>query len=331
MTIARSIKVDLSVTPYYHCLARCVRRTYLCGQDIETGKDFSHRKQWIVGRLKQLVSLFAIKVCAYAIMNNHYHLVLYINESKARAWQDKDIFERWEALFPNDIRQFMNKMPNNTEIQSKLLIWRERLISLSWFMKCLNEPIARSSNLEDDCTGRFWEGRFKSQALLDEGAVLSAMAYVDLNPIRAQIANTPESSEFTSIYERIQVLAKNLKKKPFQNIENVKQPKKLMPFHSANEKEATINFKLSDYLKLVDTTGRIILQNKRGAIPEDLTPILFRLRLTPNGWLEMVKGLEKGFFYAIGHEARLRSFGIRYTNRVPKGVTKAKCCYLKTA
>lgn len=338
MTIARSLKIDLNVTPYYHCMTRCVRRTYLCGQDKETGQDFSHRKGWIVNRIKQLSSLFAIQVCAYAVMSNHYHVVLFINEAQALSWTDNDIKSRWGALFPQDAKQLDNGLTTE-QAQQKLSLWRERLMCISWFMRCLNEPIARFSNLEDNCRGRFWEGRFKSQALLDEGAVLSAMAYVDLNPIRAKEAKTPETSQFTSIYERIQMVTKTLKKNMttaqiVKQCDTTQQPTKLVPFQNEDIKEGIfpfIHFKISDYLSLVDTTGRILREDKPGAIPETLAPILQRLHLTPHGWMGMVKHLEEHFSHAVGEETLLIAFGARYAERSPKGVFKAKQIYSNAA
>jgi REP element-mobilizing transposase RayT len=334
MTISRALKVDLNLTPFYHCMTRCVRRAFLCGVDKETGRDFSYRKGWIVGRIKQLASIFAINVCAYAVMSNHYHVILFVNTAQALAWNDQDIIDRWKMLCPHNAAQFTNGSLNQKQLQAKLALWRERLMDISWFMRSLNEPIARSSNLEDKCTGSFWESRFKSQALLDEGAVLSAMAYVDLNPIRAKQAVIPEDSEFTSLFERIEMVNKAQAKNPSQDIDKTRQPTRLMAFANgrAQEKdEPTIDFNLSDYLELVYTTGKIIREDKKGAIPENLSPILFRLRLTPKGWLDMVKGLEQGFFHAIGAEDKLLCFSSRYSTQAPRGLGAAKHCYLKVA
>lgn len=338
MTFARSSQIDLSISPYYHCMTRCVRRSYLCGQDQETGRDFSHRKPWIVSRIKHLSTVFAIHVCAYAVMSNHYHLVLFVDDSQMQSWQPSDVIARWAQLFPKDANTL--KYLSVKEAEHKVALWRLRLADISWFMRCLNESIARCSNKEEDKKGRFWEGRFKSQALLDEGALLSAMVYVDLNPIRAKIATTPEASDFTSIQERLRILLEQLKNK--SNSENLKQvcdktsqPKHLMPFLARDNKgmnsHSSINFSLSDYVELVDSTGRVIREDKRGSIPEGISGILQRLQLNARTWLNMVNNLQTSFSYAIGHSAILKEFGRHYQCNSPKGMKLAKESYFAAA
>jgi len=339
MTFARSSQIDLSISPYYHCMTRCVRRSYLCGHDDETGRDYSHRKPWIVSRIKHLASVFAIHVCAYAVMSNHYHLVLFVSNSEAQIWEPTEVIARWGQLFPQDAKA-INYL-GAKEAEYKIALWRLRLTDISWFMRCLNESIARCSNKEEDKKGRFWEGRFKSQALLDEGALLSAMVYVDLNPIRAKIASTPETSDFTSIQDRLRALAKLLKNKSTtekiqQSCDEALQPKHLMPFSSKQNKLInsdflSIDFFLSDYLELVDSTGRVIREDKRGAIPEDISPILQRLQLNARTWLNMVKNLQTSFSYAIGHPAVLKEFGRHYHCQSPKGLKVASQSYFVAA
>lgn len=190
-------------------VSRCVRRSYLCGQDKLTGKSFEHRRDWVEQKVLSLATMFCIRICAYAVMSNHYHLVAFIDKEAAQALSREEVIERWgaEHTIPSIIQRYLDgQLTCQAEWEyclSLIETWRERLSSLSWFMKELNYDIALQASKEDDCPGRFWEGRFKSQAPLDEKALLAAMAYVDLNPVRAKLIDTPEQSEHTSIKMRL--------------------------------------------------------------------------------------------------------------------------------
>ncbi len=147
-------------------------------------------------------------------MSNHTHVVLRVNQSKAESWANHQVIKRWHQLYAGNYlsQRFMTgqtlRLAEKRQPDVFVQTWRERLFSISWFMRNLNEHIARHANREDNCTGRFWEGRFKSQALLDEKALAACMAYVDLNPIRACMADTPETSDHTSVKERIKCTQK---------------------------------------------------------------------------------------------------------------------------
>lgn len=284
-------------TPYYHCVSRCVRRAFLCGHDQFTGKSYEHRRDWVSQRLHILASLFTIDICAYAVMNNHYHLVVKLGASTELS--DEEVVARWLTLFkgPLLIRRFQSGAALSTAqhatVNDIITVWRDRLQDLSWFMKCLNEPIARQANLEDGCTGHFWEARFKSQPLLTQEALLTCMAYVDLNPIRAGMANSPEESDYTSIQERITPPLNPVLSQAVADTQGLQQsstlphPKPLLHFEEATRcaTQSGIPFNFIDYLALVDTTGRVIRADKRGAIPSTLAHIFARLKMTPDQWL----------------------------------------------
>lgn len=299
----RSSLVSLEATPYYHCVSRCVRRAFLCGTDTYSGQCFEHRREWIKSRLFQLVEVFSIDLCGYAIMSNHYHLVLHVDSAKAINWSNLEVIERWHRLFkgtPLTHRYLMGHPLGEAEalaVKEKVKLWRSRLMDISWLMRVLNEAIAREANQEDRCTGRFWEGRFKSQALLDEKALAACLVYVDLNPIRAQMADSPETSEFTSVHERID----HAKNSGIPNRIN-QQPSHLMPFAGNPRQDIPkgLPFRLTDYLDLVDWTGRIIREDKRGAISENLPPIMDRLDIDPKHWLYMTRNFESGFKGLVG-------------------------------
>jgi REP element-mobilizing transposase RayT len=159
---------------------RCVRRAFLCGFDTLTGCDFEHRKACVTDRLRLLSECFAVSIHAYAVMSNHLHLVIEMNPLVIGSWIDAEIAQRWVRLFPpREIDAVSFKEQAILRQPERLFVLREHLSNLSWFMKCLAEPIARQANLEDSCTGRFWQGRFKAQLLCNERALLAAMAYVE--------------------------------------------------------------------------------------------------------------------------------------------------------
>src|SRR5512137_1038732 len=195
MGLARKEYVQEGQEGVYHCFSRCVRRAFLCGRDPVTQRDLSHRKAWIVDRLRELAAIFAIEVCAYAVLENHYHTILRTRPDIVASWSDREVATRWLTLFPRrrnlegtpipPVERDICALADCPERIAKL---RKRLSSLSWFMGRLNEFIARAANQEDKVKGRFWESRFKCQALLDEAATVSCMVYVDLNPIRAGVA-----------------------------------------------------------------------------------------------------------------------------------------------
>ena len=305
----RKTLVSLDATPYYHCVSRCVRRDFLCGEDKLTGQSFEHRRLWIDDRLLELADIFAIDIAAFSVMSNHYHVVLHINREKADLWTEREVVEQWHRLFKGSLlsqRFYQGELLSKAErdaLSEQINEWRHRLISISWFMRCCNEPIAREANHEDDATGRFWEGRFKSQALLDEKALAACMVYVDLNPVRARMADTPEKSDHTSIKQRIEQAIKVQQPSHFNQ-----QPDSLCPFAGnprANMTEG-IPFNLVDYIELVDWSGRIIREDKKGHIPEHLPEILQRLNIDARHWVYLTGNFEKPFKNLIGSVHQIR-------------------------
>ena len=296
MARPRSTLVSIEDTPFYHCMSKCVRFAWLTGVDKHTGKSYAHRRDWVESRILELAGVFAIDVAAYAVMSNHLHLVLRVDIFEANNWTDIEVVEHWHHLFKGTeiTRKFTKgEVIESYEVASlkhSIAQFRSRLSDISWFMRALNEAIARKANKEDGCTGRFWEGRFKSQALLDEAAVLACMAYVDLNPIRAKVANTPETSDFTSIQRRIKSAMKG------------EQPKALLPFTGYEQKQVSKDLMLSakDYLQLVDETGRIIRADKHGEISSESQEILTRLNIPQENWVKLTTDFSRLFKGPVG-------------------------------
>jgi len=193
-----------------HVVSRTCRRAFICGVDESTGRDYSHRRDWIQRRQEALCSVFAIDVLTYAILSNHFHTVLRNRPDIVATWSDHEVATRWLKVYPGRRINEQLADPTETDVQAlvndteKLEEIRRRLSDISWFMRALNEPIARMANAEDDCTGRFWEGRFKAHRIVDDAGLLACAMYVDLNPIRAAMAQTIEESQHTSAFDRLE-------------------------------------------------------------------------------------------------------------------------------
>jgi REP element-mobilizing transposase RayT len=281
-------------------------------------------------RLARLTEAFAIDVCSYTLMSNHYHLVVRLTPERTDTWSSRDIVERWLTLFKgtDEARQFLNGEPLDDAAKRSLGAdvekWQRRLGDLSWFMRCFNEYIARKANAEDECTGHFWESRFKSQALLDEVALITAMTYVDLNPVRATLADSVETSDYTSIQDRWRAAMGQR-----HRLSDEQRPR-LIPFMgvaTADDDDA-LPFNLTDYLDLVDTTGRCIVQGKRGFISATKPALIDRLSINEHQWFDTVRHLHHRYELAIGTPARLRQFAIRWGKRWMSGIGNAGRYYL---
>ena len=318
MPLPRRVLVDLTESGYYHCISRCVRRAFLCGG------EFEHRREWAEARARELASVFAIDVCHFGILRNHYHLILRNEPDAADEWSTEEVRRRWKLLFPKSAGAG-SRGSDGGDVRIGVL--RKRLCDLSWFMRCLNEYIAIRANREDGCTGRFWEGRFKSQRLLDEAAVLACSIYIDLNLIRAGLAPTPEQSDFTSVQNRIHV--KQLHEKRRRERARAPQGAEQLIAHeaefdaqdsssagsfradesgiwlvpvelahpgtpkprsaAARRRRGMFAMTLNAYLELVDAFGRIVRAGK-GCIAGSQRSILDRLRIDADRLTTLLQG-----------------------------------------
>ncbi|SIO56089.1 hypothetical protein SAMN05444166_5183 [Singulisphaera sp. GP187] len=304
MSTPRSQLVDEAVTPWYHCISRCVRRARLCGG------DHAHRKAWIVTRLRELVEIFAIHCGGFAVMDNHLHLLLRLDSARVRSWSDQEVARRWLTLFPlRDIEgQALAVAEERVRRFAADASWidqaRARLGDLGWFMKCLKEPLARLANREDGCTGAFWEGRFRSVAVHDDEALLAVAAYIDLNPVAAGAAETPEDSEHTSLRERLdharsQDRSATLRDDLSTRTDDPAQEEGLWlaPVNDRRESEPgrvglMSGLTLSCYLRLVDAASRVARDGK-ASLAADAASIFARIGLDGSGWLETLEVLHR--------------------------------------
>ena len=333
MTIARRELIDVSVARWYHCMTRCVRRAFLLGEGL------LDRKQWFEDGLEELAHIFAVGVGGFSVMDNHVHLLLRLDPEVAAGWSDEEVARRWGRLYParDKSRQPLPISKEWVKGRLKDIPWlaetRERLGSISWFMKCLKEPISRRANREDKCRGAFFEARFKSVAILDEEALLATSTYIDLNPVAAKIAEVPETSEHTSIKQRVEHIkaqdattqleaAKSGSVAGSRAASGLEEALWLCPVEDRRQLDSSREgmfegLSIGNYLLLVDYTGRLFREGK-AMISAEVAGILDRLGSSAKAWqlrMERLKnGRSFGRFFAASRD-KLRELAKRLNVR----------------
>jgi hypothetical protein len=335
MTMARAQLVDVSLARRYHCVTRCVRRAFLLG---EGGQN---RKEWLESRLEELADIFAVAVGGFSVLDNHLHVLLRLDPDVAEAWSDEEVVRRWGRLFPP-----RDKSRRPIPVTEHWVRWRLsdapwiatarlRLQSLSWFMKCLKEPLSRLANRQDKTRGTFFEGRFKSVAVCDEEALLAISVYIDLNPVAAQVATTPETSEYTSIKQRLEHVeaqdatarleaAKEGSVAASRAAVGLEETLWLCPIEDRRGLDSTREgmvqgFSLGSYVQLVDYSGRLFRHGK-ASISAELAGIFERLGCSAQYWQNRMEKLRDGQlvgrFFATSR-AKLREIAERFGMRRP--------------
>ena len=316
MATARSLIVRPGQLGHFHCTARVVQQMFLCGHDRTTGKNYDHRRDWIQARIEELATIFAVSIHGFAVMSNHLHLVLTVDPGHVGTWSDMEVAQRAGLLY-------RRADETNEERLARALVWRDiperiaalrvRLGSLSHFMAALSYPIARAANLESGKKGHFWDKRFYCQRLEDESALLSAMVYVDLNPIRAGLAEDLSSSDHTSAQLRINAIETD-RRLAADGLLPVFGPyrRQLLPLNHAQ------------YLDLVDQTGRDLHPRKRGRIAAQTPPILRQLGMSQSQWRRQVLATESRFCRAIGSLDSLMQLAEHLGQRWVRGITFAR-------
>ncbi|MCA9132300.1 MAG: hypothetical protein KDA45_04070 [Planctomycetales bacterium] len=312
MTAARSRIVDLSVTRWYHCISKCVRGAFLLS-DKEAKFPPRDRKAWLEQRIEELTGIFAISVAGYAILDNHLHALLRVDENKH--WSAEEVVRRWFQLYPPRGKG-RKLVPITDELVAKqardekwVATRRKRLQTLGWFHKLLKEPLSRMVNKAEDCSGSVFEGRYKSIAVIGEEALLSVNVYIDLNPLAAGLAATPEECPYTSLKQRVEhakcagrtddlSVAMLGSVAASQAAEGLEEANWLIPIEDRRRLDSSREgmqegFTLGNYLLLVDFTGRLFREGKATIAPE-LAAVFDRLGSSAEFWETRLMKLRKG-------------------------------------
>ena len=335
----RSWVYDKHEVGVYHCFSRVVRRAFLMGTDSYTKKNYDHRKQWVEDLFELVAECFKVDIVSFAVMDNHLHCILRNRPDLKKKLPPTAVARRWLLLHPKRRdEQGQPCEPNSKELRGitddkqRVKKLRNRLCHISWLLGYVKEKIARRANREDECTGHFWAKRFDMVRLETGNAVLAGSMYVDLNPIRAGIAETPESSLHTSAFRRIQ---SEQARRSGQVAKDAMVDRWLAPVSDRelpeNQRFAERQWRASDdpgldmtleqYLELLDWTGRQLVKGKPGSIPQYLGGILERVGISSSGWLKLVGNFGALFKRIAGSKESVQQHAARKGRRWFQGIS----------
>lgn len=295
-----------------HVMNRVVRRCLLLGTDPYTGINYDHRKVQLESLFERFAGLFAIDLLVYSILSNHFHAVLRSRPDIVATWSNTEVARRWMLICPIRKQKDGTAMePTEAELnrirhnQKLLAAIRTRLSDISWWMRLICQRMGMRANQEDEVTGKFWQSRFKAVRLLDEESLLACAAYVDLNPIRAAMAQLLETSDFTSVQRRIQALRQDSDRDRFLAPIAIDERHDPIGAHPSEgpyrcSDKGFLAMGTVDYLELLDWTAREVLRGKSGHTPASVPPILERLSLDVAVWTALVRGFGRMFHNAAG-------------------------------
>lgn len=323
----RGDKIDPSEVQIVHAISRTTRACKLFGDDPLSGNNYDHRKGWIEELIKRFAANFAIDVLSYSVLSTHHHQMLRSRPDIVDHWDDTEVARRWLMICPERKDEDGNPMtPSNAEMDTirncpeRLAEIRLRLSDVSWWMRLINQRVAQRANREDGKKGHFFEERFKGIPVIDEESVLACAVYVDLNWIRACLADTLELSDYTSAQRRVEsleaeaqerVLSEEAQRLRKQLADSFLAPVDLCeadaePGPQPSENGARCSDKgflpmsSAEYLELLDWSARQMASGKPGRTPDDLPPILQRMGLSPTVWLEVVANFDALFITMAG-------------------------------
>ncbi len=333
--LSRAEVIDPNEINVVHVIHRTVRRCFLLGYDRESGKNFDHRKDWIENLLARFAAQFGIDLLCYSILSNHYHLILRTRPDVVATWNDTEVARRWLTICPPRKVNGQPAAPTEAELNSirccptKLTEIRQRLSSVSWWMRLLGQRTAQQANREEGEAGRFWQDRYRAIRLIDEESLVACAAYVDLNPIRAAVAETLETSNHSSVQRRIVALQQ-------VSNENASSTQPRRDAFLANlfldetdgaagsitsasglrcSDKGFLPLRINSYLELLDWTARRIAAGKQGTTPAEMPPILQRLGLEASNWHELVCSFEQNFIHVAGRCDRVTVMRSHQTHR----------------